>query len=172
MALFNSGDTINYVLINKNINNYTMLSSVVSYKLNSYELLNEVLNKININYAGNKIISRSMSKADYNIINGYSNVELKSKILNIEIIDYDSSGNKIEGYYLLANNPNMPNSNYSGSESYYTKTKTLINASNTLSNLSYMYIRLTFDITNNYRIISGDGTYSNPYIMEGGASCS
>lgn len=164
--LFNSGDTINYILTNKSTNKYTLLSSEVSYKLNSYELLNDVLNKITIKYNGEKTISRSMSKADYNIINNYSNTELKKKVLNIDI---DYSGSNLSGYYLLANNSN---NYYSGSESYNTKTKALTNANNTLSNLSNMYIRLTFDIKENHRIISGDGTYSNPYIMEGGAACS
>lgn len=174
--LFQSGDTINYYLI-KYGGKYVFVSSTVSFKLNSYELLDELLKKININYKGNEIKSRSMSKADYSIINGYSDNKLKNKILNIDI-DYNESN--LSGYYLLANNP------YSGSESYKTyiieNTEPngekkheikgdLINVTNTLSNLSNMYIRLTFDIDNNYRIISGDGTYSNPYIMEGGASC-
>lgn len=163
-TLFNSGDTINYVLINKGTA-YTLLSSEVSYKLNSYELLNDVLTKISIEYAGKNTFSRSMSKADYNTIIAYSNSELKNKILNIDI-DYSESN--LSGYYLLANNPN---NYYSDSESYNTKTKALTNETNTLSNLSNMYIRLTFDIAENNRIISGDGTYSNPYIMEGGASC-
>lgn len=162
--LFQSGDTINYYLI-KYGDKYVFVSSTVSFKLNSYELLNELLKKIYINYKGNEIKSRSMSKADYSIINGYSDNKLKNKILNIDI---DYSGSNLSGYYLLAINPL---NYYSGSESYNTKTKVLTNATNTLSNLSNMYIRLTFDINQNYRIISGDGTYSNPYIMEGGASC-
>lgn len=177
--LFQSGDTINYYLI-KYGDKYVFVSSTVSFKLNSYELLNELLKKIYINYKGNTIPSRSMSKEDYDTITAYSDNKLKNKILNIDI-DYNESS----GYYLLAINPNNPKNYYSGSVSYKTyieETESngekkyeikgeFIDATNTLSNLSNTYIRLTFDINQNYRIISGDGTYSNPYIMEGGASC-
>lgn len=183
--LFQSGDTINYILIKKDIsiNNYTLLSSVASFKLNSFELLNDLLDKIYIKYKDNVIPSRSMSKDDYTAIKNIQNDnedKLKNKILNIDI---DYNGSNLIGYYLLAN---IRDNYYSGSESYKTyiieKTESngeikreiegeAINATNTLSNLSNMYIRLTFDMEENYRIISGDGTYSNPYIMEGGAKC-
>lgn len=162
--LFQSGDTINYYLI-KYGDKYVFVSSTVSFKLNSYELLKDLLNKIYINYKGNKITSRSMSKADYDTITAYLDNKLKNKILNIDI-DYNE--NNLSGYYLLANNPN---NFYNGSYFFYTLDNKVYDTISNDNKKNNTYIRLTFDIDNNYRIISGDGTYSNPYIIEGGASC-
>lgn len=165
--LFQSGDTINYILINKSTNNYTLLSSVASLKLNSFELLNDLLSKIYIKYKDNDITSRSMWYSDYEIISNYSNSDLKDKILNINIVDINDSEDN-SGYYLLANNPD---NFYNDSKFFYTLDNKVYGTISNDNKENNTYIRLTFDIAENNRIISGDGTYSNPYIMEGGASC-
>lgn len=154
-SVFNSGDTINYFLV-KYGGKYVFISSTPSFKLNSFELLDDLLAKIYIKYGDTTIKSRSMSNTDYNVIKGLS---VKDKILNIDI-DANNSGTK-NGYYLLAKNP------YSSSGVFNVSNNTY---GSSVSNIDNTFIRLTFDISNNKRILSGDGTFSNPYIMEGGAS--
>ena len=119
-----------------------------------------------IKYKDNEITSRSMLHSDYEIISNYSNSDLKDKILNINIVDINDSEDN-SGYYLLANNPN----NFYNSSKFFNTLDNKVYDTISIDNKeNNTYIRLTFDINQNYRIISGDGTYSNPYIMEGGAS--
>ena len=158
--LFRTNDSLNYVLINNN-SSYVLLSSEVSYKLNNLEFLNNVLEKIVIKYKGVNTPSRSMSEDDYNLVNNLPN-DLKKKILEITV---DSNEDKVN-YYLLANNSDT---NYTGSKVYNTSTNIVSSFSNEY--LDYTYIRLVFYINENLEIITGDGSYSNPYIMEGGAKC-
>lgn len=146
-AFFESVDTLNYIYIGNRNGNSTLISNEINYKVSNLELLNLFLNDIYVKNGLMTYISRSMSYDDYNMIK-----------TNYDILNNDN-------YYLIANNPS---NYYSGSYYYDSSSKTLKNYSTSTT----IYLRLSFDILPNTRIIGGNGTLSSPYILEGGAvSC-
>lgn len=156
---FNSADTMDYILFSKDDSKGIFVSKNYSYKLNSLELLDEILNSIYIKNYNVNIISKSMSLRDYEKINEINNNDLKNEIL---VSDFD----KNTKYLLLV----RENNNYSTSKVYDLKTQTVrdINGSDISSNETF--VRLVFQFNSLTKIIGGDGTLANPYLLEGGAS--
>lgn len=169
-SLFNSADTMDYILFQNDDNGLGhFVAKNLSYKLNSLELLNEILNLVYVKNEQDKITSRSMSMKDYDIITGIENENIKNIILNSDFDD--DSKNKEKGKnsvkYLLANN----------SKNYYVDSKVYNVYEKTIGDVSSkdiiedkIFVRLVFDINSLTKIIGGDGTLSNPYVLEGGAS--
>lgn len=168
---FNSADTMDYILFQNDDNGLGhFVAKNLSYKLNSLELLNEILNLVYVKNEQDKIASRSMSMKDYDIIIGIENENIKNIILNSDFDD-DSKNKEQEGKdsvkYLLANN----------SKNYYVDSKIYNVYEKTIGDVSpediigdKIFVRLVFDINSLTKIIGGDGTLSNPYVLEGGAS--
>lgn len=162
---FNSSDTIDYILFNKEYvgdssDTYgQFISKNYLYKLNSLELLNQILNSIYIQNKKAQIFSRSMTEADFNTINDLNDTNLKNKILTGDFI----SGSK----YLLANNSD---NYYSGSKVFDISTNSIDNIKDSDISSDATFVRLAFEFKITTIIIGGDGTLSNPYILEGGAS--
>lgn len=172
---FNSADTMDYILFQNDDNGLGhFVAKNLSYKLNSLELLNEILNLVYVKNGQDKITSRSMSMKDYNIITGIENENIKNIILNSDFDD-DSEDKEQKGKdtvkYLLANNRN---NYYSGSKVYnvYLQKPEDKEISSNSSDITEgkIFVRLVFDINSLTKIIGGDGTLSNPYVLEGGAS--
>lgn len=169
-SLFNSADTMDYILFQNDDNGLGhFVAKNLSYKLNSLELLNEILNLVYVKNEQDKITSRSMSMKDYDIITGIENKNIKNILLNSDFDD--DSKNKEKGKnsvkYLLANN----------SKNYYVDSKVYNVYEKTIGDVSSkdiiedkIFVRLVFDINSLTKIIGGDGTLSNPYVLEGGAS--
>lgn len=159
--LFNSGDTIDYVLFSKNNGLGYFVSKNYSYKLNNLELLNNIIDSIYVRNNDKIISSRSMTENDYNIIESITDTKLKDTIIKG---DFNNTSR-----YLLANNSD---NNYSGSKVYDMSSNTVRDINNDDITSDNTFIRLVFEFNNSLKIIGGDGTLSNPYLLEGGAvSC-
>lgn len=166
-SLFNSADTMDYILFQNDDNGLGhFVAKNLSYKLNSLELLNEILNSVYVKNEQDKIISRSMSENDYKTI-----VKLDENIQKIILnSDFDNDNEHKGEYtvkYLLANN----------SKNYYDESKVYnvyLEKTEEIKNDDIIgdkiFVRLVFDINSLTKIIGGDGTLSNPYVLEGGAS--
>ena len=134
--LFNSGDTIDYVLFN-------------------------IIDSIYVRNNDKIISSRSMTENDYNVIESITDTKLKDTIIKG---DFNNTSR-----YLLANNSD---NNYSGSKVYDMSSNTVRDINNDDITSDNTFIRLVFEFNNSLKIIGGDGTLSNPYLLEGGAvSC-
>lgn len=153
---FDQASTLDYMLFdNNNNNNALFISKNYSFKLNSLELLDNILNSIYVKNGSAKINSRSMTKNDYDLINGLSDKE------GLIYSDFNDSSR-----YLLVNDRN----NYSSSLVFEIKNKYVrAITSNDISDEN-TFVRLVFEINNSTMIIGGDGTSSNPYILKGGAA--
>ncbi len=153
---FDQASTLDYMLFDNNNNNYALLiSKNYSFKLNSLELLDNILNSIYVKNGSTKINSRSMTKNDYDLINGLSDKQV------LIYSDFNDSSR-----YLLVNDRN----NYSSSLVFEIKNKSVrAITSNDISDEN-TFVRLVFEINNSTMIIGGDGTNSNPYILKGGAA--
>lgn len=153
---FDQASTLDYMLFDNNNNNYALLiSKNYSFKLNSLELLDNILNSIYVKNGSTKINSRSMTKNDYDLINGLSDKQV------LIYSDFNDSSR-----YLLVNDRN----NYSSSLVFEIKNKSVrAITSNDISDEN-TFVRLVFEINNSTMIIGGDGTNSNPYILKGGAT--
>lgn len=153
---FDQASTLDYMLFDNNNNNYALLiSKNYSFKLNSLELLDNILNSIYVKNGSTKINSRSMTKNDYDLINGLSDKQV------LIYSDFNDSSR-----YLLVNDRN----NYSSSLVFEIKNKSIrAITSNDISDEN-TFVRLVFEINNSTMIIGGDGTNSNPYILKGGAT--
>lgn len=167
--LFNSADTMDYILFQNNDNGFGhLVAKNLSYKLNSLELLNEILNLVYVKNGQEKIISRSMSESDYNTIVSEKEGEKLDENIQKIILNSDFDNNKDELVkYLLANNKN---NYYSGSKVYNVYLQQPEEITNDDITKGIIFVRLVFDINSLTKIIGGDGTLSNPYVLEGGAS--
>lgn len=170
---FNSADTMDYILFQNDDNGLGhFVAKNLSYKLNSLELLNEILNLVYVKNEQNKIASRSMSESDYNtIVSEEEGKKLDKNIKNIILNSDFDNDNEHDGKdsvkYLLANN----------SKNYYVDSKVYNVYLQNVEKISSqditddkIFVRLVFDINSLTKIIGGDGTLSNPYVLEGGAS--
>ena len=172
-SLFNSADTMDYILFQSDDENRFghLVAKNLSYKLNSLELLNEILNSVYVKNGQDKITSRSMSMKDYNIITGIKKENIKNIILNSDFDNDNKHNGENTVKYLLANNRN---NYYSGSKVYnvYLQKPEDKEISSNSSDITEgkIFVRLVFDINSLTKIIGGDGTLSNPYVLEGGAS--
>ena len=165
---FNSADTMDYILFQNDDNGLGhFVAKNLSYKLNSLELLNEILNLVYVKNEQDKITSRSMSMKDYDKIKGIENENIKNIILNSDFDNDNEHEGKASVKYLLANN----------SKNYYADSKVYnvyLEQPEEIKNDDIIgdkiFVRLVFDINSLTKIIGGDGTLSNPYVLEGGAS--
>ena len=149
---FNSADTMDYILFQNDDNGLGhFVAKNLSYKLNSLELLNEILNLVYVKNEQDKIASRSMSMKDYDIITGIENENIKNIILNS---DFDDDS---KNYYVDSKIYNV-----------YEKTIGDVSPEDIIGDK--IFVRLVFDINSLTKIIGGEGTLSNPYVLEGGAS--
>lgn len=170
---FNSADTMDYILFQNDDENRFghLVAKNLSYKLNSLELLNEILNSVYVKNEQDKITSRSMSMKDYNIITGIGKENIKNIILNSDFDNDNEHNGEYTVKYLLANNRN---NYYRGSKVYnvYLQKPEDKEISSNSSDITEgkIFVRLVFDINSLTKIIGGDGTLSNPYVLEGGAS--
>ncbi len=163
-GLFNSADTMDYILFkNDDEEGFGhLVAKNLSYKLNSLELLNEILNSVYVKNEQEKIISRSMSESDYETV-----IKLDENIKNI-ILNSDFDSNKDNPVkYLIANNSNNYYKDSKVYDVYLEKTEEIKNEDITGDKI---FVRLVFYINSLTEIIGGDGTLSNPYVLEGGAS--
>lgn len=156
---FNSADTMDYILFSKDESKGKFVSKNYSYKLNSLELLDEILNSVYIKNYNVKVISKSMSLSDYNIVSEINNVDLKKDIL---VSDFD----KNTKYLLLV----RENNEYSTSKVYDLKTQVVRDINSTDISSDNTFVRLVFQFNSLTKVIGGDGTLANPYLLEGGAS--
>lgn len=172
-GLFNSANTMDYILFQNDDNGLGhFVAKNLSYKLNSLELLNEILNLVYVKNEQDKIASRSMSESDYNtIVSEEEGKKLDKNIKNIILNSDFDNDNEHEGKdsvkYLLANN----------SKNYYVDSKVYNVYLQNVEKISSqditddkIFVRLVFDINSLTKIVGGDGTLSNPYVLEGGAS--
>ena len=100
-----------------------------------------------------------MSLSDYNKISEINNADLKKDIL---VSDFD----KNTKYLLLV----RENNEYSTSKVYDLKTQVVRDIDSSDISSDDTFVRLVFQFNSLTKIIGGDGTLSNPYILEGGAS--
>lgn len=165
---FNSADTMDYILFQNDDENRFghLVAKNLSYKLNSLELLNEILNSVYVKNGQDKITSRSMSMKDYNIITGIGKENIKNIILNSDFDNDNERNGEYTVKYLLANSKNY----YDESKVYNVYLEKTEEIKNDDIIGDKIFVRLVFDINSLTKIIGGDGTLSNPYVLEGGAS--
>lgn len=142
---FQQENTFDYILIKQENENSTFISSTTSYKINNLSTLNTLLEKINVQNGDKTYYSRSITEADYSIIESISTLS------------------QLTNNYLVANNPDA---DYSGSKYYDSVEKQKVE---TLADIEKqeIYLRLAFDLDSNIEILSGDGTIISPYILKG-----
>lgn len=164
---FDQASTLDYMLFDNNNNNYALLiSKNYSFKLNSLELLDNILNYIYVKNGSTKINSRSMTINDYKQKISKIEDEKARKLLIYSDFNYNTM-------YLLATDKN----NYTNSKAIEIKENidkntipAIQNLNNNDINNEKVFVRLVFDIHNETMIIGGDGTSTNPFILKGGAT--
>lgn len=165
-VFFSPDDKMNYFLVSNDGNNVRLLASSVSYKFNNIELLDDLLSDITLKgKSPEETISESMSKKDYNFIKEFSNKEY----INLE----STSENSAPKIKILVKDKDDNDNVYK----YYTTNETdennetnPLNSVTSLAQEAEIYLRLAFNLDKNIKIITGDGTKANPYILEGGAA--
>lgn len=173
-SYFNQADTLDYIIFDNGLNDENNMASLVSknysFKLNSLELLNNILGYISVKQGNHEIKSRSMTINDYD--------EKISKIADEKVKKFliYSDFNSDSMYLLAADKKNYVNSKVIKiSQTIPVK----INESNIPQkedlkdndiNEEKVFVRLVFDIHNETMIIGGDGTSTNPFILKGGAT--
>lgn len=168
-SYFNQGDTLDYIIFDNGTTNENNMASLISknysFKLNSLELINNILSYISVKQGENTIESRSMTTNDYEQKISKIEDEKVRKLLIYSDFNYDTM-------YLLATDKN----NYTNSvikiiENIDKNTiPTIQKFNNDDINNEKVFVRLVFDIHNETMIIGGDGTSTNPFILKGGAT--
>lgn len=168
-SYFNQADTLDYIIFDNGTTNENNMASLISknysFKLNSLELINNILSYISVKQGVNTIESRSMTINDYNQKISKIDDEKVRKLLIYSDFNYDTM-------YLLATDKN----NYTNSvikiiENIDKNTiPTIQKFNNDDINNEKVFVRLVFDIHNETMIIGGDGTSTNPFILKGGAT--
>lgn len=168
-SYFNKADTLDYIIFDNGTTNENNMASLISknysFKLNSLELINNILSYISVKQGENTIESRSMTINDYNQKISKIEDEKVRKLLIYSDFNYDTM-------YLLATDKN----NYTNSvikiiENIDKNTiPTIQKFNNDDINNEKVFVRLVFDIHNETMIIGGDGTSTNPFILKGGAT--
>ena len=169
-SYFNQADTLDYIIFDNGTTNENNMASLISknysFKLNSLELINNILSYISVKQGENTIESRSMTINDYEQKISKIEDEKVKKLLIYSDFNSDSM-------YLLANAKN----DYTSSKVIEIKENidkntipTIQNLSNDYINNEKVFVRLVFDIHNETMIIGGDGTSTNPFILKGGAT--
>lgn len=169
-SYFNQADTLDYIIFDNGTTDKNNMASLISknysFKLNSLELINNILGYISVKQGVNTIESRSMTINDYEQKISKIEDEKVRKLLIYSDFNYDTM-------YLLATDKN----NYTNSKVIKIKEnidKNTIPAIQDLNNNDInnekVFVRLVFDIHNETMIIGGDGTSTNPFILKGGAT--
>ena len=168
-SYFNNPDTLDYIIFDNGTTTENNMASLISknysFKLNSLELINNILSYISVKQGENTIESRSMTINDYEQKISKIEDEKVRKLLIYSDFNYDTM-------YLLATDKN----NYTNSvikiiENIDKNTiPTIQKFNNDDINNEKVFVRLVFDIHNETMIIGGDGTSTNPFILKGGAT--
>ena len=169
-SYFNQADTLDYIIFDNGTTNENNMASLISknysFKLNSLELINNILGYISVKQGVNTIESRSMTINDYEQKISKIADEKARKLLIYSDFNYDTM-------YLLATDKN----NYKNSKVIKIKENidkntipAMQNLNNNDINNEKVFVRLVFDIHNETMIIGGDGTSTNPFILKGGAT--
>lgn len=169
-SYFNQADTLDYIIFDNGTTDKNNMASLISknysFKLNSLELINNILGYISVKQGVNTIESRSMTINDFEQKISKIEDEKVRKLLIYSDFNYDTM-------YLLATDKN----NYTNSKVIKIKEnidKNTIPAIQDLNNNDInnekVFVRLVFEIHNETMIIGGDGTRTNPFILKGGAT--
>lgn len=169
-SYFNQADTLDYIIFDNGTTNKNNMASLISknysFKLNSLELINNILGYISVKQGVNTIESRSMTINDYEQKISKIEDEKVKKLLIYSDFNLDSM-------YLLATDKK----NYTNSKVIKIKEDNDKNTIHEIQDLNNddinnekVFVRLVFDIHNETMIIGGDGTSTNPFILKGGAT--
>lgn len=169
-SYFNQADTLDYIIFDNGTTDKNNMASLISknysFKLNSLELINNILGYISVKQGVNTIESRSMTINDYEQKISKIEDEKVKKLLIYSDFNSDSM-------YLLATDKK----NYTNSKVIKIKEDNEKNTIHEIQDLNNddinnekVFVRLVFDIHNETMIIGGDGTSTNPFILKGGAT--
>ena len=169
-SYFNQADTLDYIIFDNGTTDKNNMASLISknysFKLNSLELINNILGYISVKQGVNTIESRSMTINDYEQKISKIEDEKARKLLIYSDFNLDSM-------YLLATDKK----NYTNSKVIKIKEDNDKNTIHEIQDLNNddinnekVFVRLVFDIHNETMIIGGDGTSTNPFILKGGAT--
>ena len=169
-SYFNQADTLDYIIFDNGTTDKNNMASLISknysFKLNSLELINNILGYISVKQGVNTIESRSMTINDYEQKISKIEDEKVRKLLIYSDFNYNTM-------YLLATDKN----NYTNSKVIEIKENidkntipAIQNLNNNDINNEKVFVRLVFEIHNETMIIGGDGTSTNPFILKGGAT--
>lgn len=169
-SYFNQADTLDYIIFDNGTTDKNNMASLISknysFKLNSLELINNILGYISVKQGVNTIESRSMTINDYEQKISKLKDEKVKKLLIYSDFNLDSM-------YLLATDKK----NYTNSKVIKIKEDNDKNTIYEIQDLNNddindekVFVRLVFDIHNETMIIGGDGTSTNPFILKGGAT--
>lgn len=169
-SYFNQADTLDYIIFDNGTTDKNNMASLISknysFKLNSLELINNILGYISVKQGVNTIESRSMTINDYEQKISKIEDEKVKKLLIYSDFNLDSM-------YLLATDKK----NYTNSKVIKIKEDNNKNTIHEIQDLNNddinnekVFVRLVFDIHNETMIIGGDGTSTNPFILKGGAT--
>lgn len=169
-SYFNQADTLDYIIFDNGTTDKNNMASLISknysFKLNSLELINNILGYISVKQGVNTIESRSMTINDYEQKISKIEDEKVKKLLIYSDFNSDSM------YLLATDKKNYTNSKVI--EIQENNDKNTIHAIQDLNNDDInnekVFVRLVFDIHNETMIIGGDGTSTNPFILKGGAT--
>ena len=138
----------------------------IFFKLNSLELINNILSYISVKQGENTIESRSMNINDYEQKISKIADKKARKLLIYSDFNYDTM------YLLATDKKNYTNSKVIEIKENIDKNTipAIQNLNNKDINNEKVFVRLVFDIHNETMIIGGDGTSTNPFILKGGAT--
>ena len=168
-SYFNQADTLDYIIFDNGTTNENNMASLISknysFKLNSLELINNILGYISVKQGENTIESRSMTINDYEQKISKIADKKARKLLIYSDFNYDTM-------YLLIDKNNYTSSKVIKIEENIDKNTIpkMENLNNNDINNEKVFVRLVFDIHNETMIIGGDGTSTNPFILKGGAT--
>ena len=169
-SYFNQADTLDYIIFDNGTTNENNMASLISknysFKLNSLELINNILGYISVKQGVNTIESRSMTINDYEQKISKIEDEKVRKLLIYSDFNYDTM------YLLATDKKNYTNSKVIEIKENIDKNTipAIQNLNNNDINNEKVFVRLVFEIHNETMIIGGDGTRTNPFILKGGAT--
>lgn len=169
-SYFNQADTLDYIIFDNGTTDKNNMASLISknysFKLNSLELINNILGYISVKQGVNTIESRSMTINDYEQKISKIEDEKVKKLLIYSDFNSDSM------YLLATDKKNYTNSKVIKIEENIDKNTipAIQDLNNNDINNEKVFVRLVFDIHNETMIIGGDGTSTNPFILKGGAT--
>ena len=169
-SYFNQADTLDYIIFDNGTTDKNNMASLISknysFKLNSLELINNILGYISVKQGVNTIESRSMTINDYEQKISKIEDEKVRKLLIYSDFDYDTM------YLLATDKKKYTNSKVIEIEENANKNTVpdKIDLIDRYINDEKVFVRLVFDIHNETMIIGGDGTSTNPFILKGGAT--